>query len=207
MAKADGDTTTWRMWLRQAVRWAGSLDVLLPPLRDGRVAAFHGGLRWLDGTIMADMNVGPAIPSDWWIDAKVYPDANRARFTVPITEHPGGRDTREVVAVEIEVEGAAVEALWPTPPSDAPAMAPKPLPDQRRKGGRKPEYDWDAIAAYCHRRFYDEGYPENVSAFCQDDVIPWCVKQFGEDGTPDIETFRPYVTRWAAAYVRSLPPK
>jgi hypothetical protein len=205
MAKAGGDSTT-RPSLRDVVGRAGSLEAVLPPCRDGRVAAFHGGLRWLDGTIMTDMNVGSAIPSDWWVDAKAYPNANRARFTVPITEHPSGRETREVVAIEITLEPAAAEALWPTPSSDAPVMAAMSPPDQRKRG-RKPEYDWDAIRAYCDRRFNDDGYPENVSEFCQDDVIRWCVKQFGEGGTPDVETLRPYVARWVAAWIRSLPPK
>lgn len=96
----------------------------------------------------------------------------------------------------------------------APLSLPEPLageltpsPQQRRKAGAKPKYDWDAIQAHCYPLFDEHGFPENVSAFCRDEIIPWCEQQYGEDGTPDMETLRPLVTKWIAAWVRSLPPK
>ncbi len=97
----------------------------------------------------------------------------------------------------------------PRPPQDAPAAASKPVPspDQRRKAGAKPKYDWDAIQAHCHQWFDDNGYPENLSKFCRDEIIPWCEQRYGADGTPDMETLRAHVTRWIAAWQRSLLPK
>jgi hypothetical protein len=98
-------------------------------------------------------------------------------------------------------------ALLPAVPHGVPGKADEPSPEQRRKAGTKPKYDWDAIQAHCHRCFVENGYPSNVSEFCRDDLIPWCVQRYGEDGTPDMETLRPYITRWIDAWLRSLPPK
>jgi hypothetical protein len=99
--------------------------------------------------------------------------------------------------------------LLPAISQSALATADEPAspPDQRGKAGAKPKYDWDAIQAHCHQWFDDNGYPENVSEFCRDEIIPWCEQRYGERGTPDVETLRPYVTRWIAASRRSLLPK
>jgi hypothetical protein len=78
-------------------------------------------------------------------------------------------------------------------------------PEQRRKVGARPQFDWDAIQAWCSRRFDALGFPNNVSAFCRDEVLPWCTKQFGDAGTPDMETLRPRVSGWTDAWQRSLP--
>jgi hypothetical protein len=82
-----------------------------------------------------------------------------------------------------------------------------PSPQQRRKAGAKPKYDWDTIRAFCYGRFGEDGYPNNVSEFCRDVVLPWCGDRYGEAGTPDMETLRPLVTTWVDAWMRSLPPK
>jgi hypothetical protein len=86
-------------------------------------------------------------------------------------------------------------------------VTPPPPSKERRKAGVKPKYDWDAIQARCHQQFDDNGFPENVSAFCRDEIVPWCEQRYGESGTPDIETLRPRVTKWIAAWERSLLPK
>ena len=54
--------------------------------------------------------------------------------------------------------------------------------NQRRKGGRKPQFDWDAIQAECNRRFNEDGFPDNVSKFCGP-LLDWCQERFGEQGT------------------------
>jgi hypothetical protein len=100
-----------------------------------------------------------------------------------------------------------VLALPTLRPPTPPAGELTPSPKQRRKAGAKPKYDWDAIHAHCHQWFDDNGCPENVSAFCRDEIIPWCEQRYGEDGTPDMETMRPLVTKWMAAWQRSLLPK
>lgn len=99
--------------------------------------------------------------------------------------------------------GLATPLNLPQPPAGEPASS----PDRHGRAGAKRKYDWDAIQAHCHVSFDVNGYPENVSEFCRDDVIPWCVNQFGENKTPDMETLRPYVTKWIAAWRRSLPSK
>jgi hypothetical protein len=93
-------------------------------------------------------------------------------------------------------EGAGAKADEPASP-----------PARRRKGGGTPQYEWDVIQAYCYQRFNDYGHPDNVSKFCRDVVIPWCVQRLGEGETPDTETLRPHVTKWIAAWRKSLLPE
>jgi hypothetical protein len=82
----------------------------------------------------------------------------------------------------------------------------EPEPSSRRRTpGAKPQFDWDAIQAWCFRRFGDLGFPDNVSEFCRGEVLPWCTKQFGEVRMPDMETLRPRVNGWIDAWQRSLP--
>jgi hypothetical protein len=100
--------------------------------------------------------------------------------------------------------GQATRSRAPLPATAA--GEPMPPPD-RRKAGAKPKYDWDAIEAHCHGCFGVDGYPDNVSAFCQYEIIPYCEKRWGVDGTPDFETLRPLVTKWIATWRRSLLPK
>ena len=121
---------------------------------------------------------------------------------------------REVItdgsrALGIRVSRKQLLKLLPAISQSALATADEPAspPKQHRKAGAKPKYDWDTIQAHCHQWFNDNGFPENVSAFCRDEVIPWCEQRYGEDGTPDMETLRPLVTRWIAAWGRSLLPK
>jgi hypothetical protein len=104
-------------------------------------------------------------------------------------------------------EGLKSDRALALPTLTPPAGQSIPSPNQRRKAGAKPKYDWDIIQAHCYQRFDDNGYPENVSAFCRDEIIPWCEQRYGEVGTPDMETMRPLVTKWIAAWQRSLLPK
>ena len=94
----------------------------------------------------------------------------------------------------------------PVPLMETAAGEPK-SPPERRKAGVKPKYDWDVIRARCDGWFGEDGYPDNVSAFCQDELIPWCVEKLGEGGTPNSETLRPLVTKWIDAWKRSLDPQ
>jgi hypothetical protein len=109
----------------------------------------------------------------------------------------------------IKVSRAQLLTLLPALPPGTLAAADEPAPPlgQRRQAGAKPQYDWDAIQARCCQWFNDDGFPDNVSAFCRDKVIPWCQEQYGEEGTPDMETLRPRVAKWVEAWQRSLLPK
>jgi hypothetical protein len=91
----------------------------------------------------------------------------------------------------------------PVPPS----ATDEPAPRRQGGGGRKPEYDWEVIRAYCDRRFYDDGPPENASDFCKKELIPWCEDRYGEEGTPELDTLRKFVGRWKAAWLRMLLPE
>ena len=88
--------------------------------------------------------------------------------------------------------------IWPPPNSEARKEQPK------RRGGRKPKYDWDALHAECLRRIDDDGLPSNPSELTKN-LLEWCQQRFGEGGTPEFETARKYVARWIAGWDRSLP--
>jgi hypothetical protein len=125
MTKAVDDTTTTRISLREAVERVGSLDALLPLLREGRVFALHSGTPYWpdDRTINTNVKVGPLIPPEWWNDAKVDLDTNSAIFTVPM-----GNWEFEVLLIEIGLALSAVEVAAATaqPPRPAPQKAAPP---------------------------------------------------------------------------------
>jgi hypothetical protein len=97
-----------RMRLAEAVKRAGSLADLMPAVRDGRIMTHHNGLySWpeCDPIKCKDQ----ALPATWWEDAHdVDPAAGRAQFT---REAPWG--PYRLLAIGIELERAAIEALWP----------------------------------------------------------------------------------------------
>ena len=112
-------------------------------------------------------------------------------------------------ALGIKVSRAHLIARLPAISQSALAAPDEPAssPDRHGKAGAKPKYDWDAIQAHCHQWFDDNGYPENASKFCRDEIIPWCEQRYDKSEIPDLETLRPYITRWIAASRRSLLPK
>jgi len=74
----------------------------------------------------------------------------------------------------------------------------------KRKVGRKPEFDWDALHTEFFRRIDDNGLPDNVSAFTRS-LLEWYEQQFGRDKAPDFETAYDYVKKWIGGWDRSLP--
>jgi hypothetical protein len=101
---------------REAVRQAGSVDALVAALREGRVFARHGGL-YVNG---APWRPGNFIPSDWWTANAVRdidPKAGRATWIMDVLGVP-----IPVVVVGIEVEPAALSAVFPIPPFNVPAI-------------------------------------------------------------------------------------
>jgi hypothetical protein len=118
------------MPLHEAVKRAGSVEALRPHLHDGRILARHKGVYTLPG-VTPKMVEHDRIPAGWWRTAHdIEAATGRAQFTgvrVKIGLY-------EVLAVGIEVERAAVEALWPTPPK---------VPGRKR--GAKPSKVWQQI--------------------------------------------------------------
>jgi hypothetical protein len=122
----------------KALARAGSFEALLPHLRGGRILARHKGLftwpeaRWKSGP----GNIRP----EWWANARVDPATGRVILTTPGSRIiSAGRPLppptiREVFAVGIELEAAAVERLFPAPP--------KP---PRRTSGPKQSAVWDPL--------------------------------------------------------------
>jgi hypothetical protein len=120
------------VWIpfRQAVKRAGSLDALMPALRDGRVLARHGGLY---------VNGGPAAPAgsispSWWAANTVRdidPEANRAVFVMDLLGGP-----LPMVAIGIEVEGGPLLRLFPEPEAEKPAA--KSVTKPAAKSARPP---------------------------------------------------------------------
>jgi len=210
MAKAaDEPTTATWIPLREVVARAGDVEAVRAALIEGRVVARATTF------LPAGGKVPDVIDPIWWTDAKIYTVASRAIFKMALANFGDTTVTYELTAIGVELEPDAVEGLWPKVETPAatkplpipPTGAPTPSPKQGRKAGTKPKFDWDAIQAHCHQCFNDNGIPENVSAFCRDEIIPWCGEWFGEDGTPDMETLRPLVTKWIAAWQRSLLPE
>jgi hypothetical protein len=88
--------------------------------------------------------------------------------------------------------------LWP-------AVAERPaISEDKRRGGSKPKYDWDATGSECFRRLHDDGVPSNRSEFGRG-LSDWYNNQFGRDTAPDAKTLAPYLNKWIAAFERSLP--
>jgi len=92
----------------EALKRAGSLDALRPHLCAGSILARHNGLYILPGGGPVTADIRP----HWWAGARVDPATGRVIFTGPFFS--GVR--REVFAIGIEVERAAVESLFPAAP-------------------------------------------------------------------------------------------
>ena len=101
----------------EALERAGSFEALLPHLREGSILARCQGIySWPSGRAES----GPRdIPPEWWAKARIDPATGRVILTAPGARviSPGGPrpppKTREVFAIGIELEAAAVETLFP----------------------------------------------------------------------------------------------
>jgi len=116
----------------EALKRAGSLEALRPHLCAGSILAHRAGLYGLPG-VRALGGPGTISPR-WW--AKAHEDAATGRVIFTFPDRPSG--FREVFAVGIEVERAAVERLFPAAPVHAP----------RHAGGRDPDNDWEGAARH-----------------------------------------------------------
>jgi len=130
------------MSLRDAVAWAGSLDALMPHLKNARIMARGGGGFYTsDGRPME--RADDRIPASWWEYAHdIDPATGRAYFTTgPAVTWTGADEIHQadVLVIGIELERAAVEALPKAPVS---AAAP------RHAGGIDPLHGWESAAQY-----------------------------------------------------------
>jgi hypothetical protein len=127
-AEFDLSLTTGSVWMpfREAMARAGTLEALLPALRDGRIRARAAD--FYEGTVGGAMKrADRSINLSWWAGARVDPASNRAYFAM---------EYFDMLATGIELERGAVETLWPTTNVPAPPHA----------GGRDPEHDWEDSA-------------------------------------------------------------
>src|SRR5262249_58177376 len=135
------------MWmsLRDAVARASSFaDDLLPHLKEARIMARAEGFYTSEGKPWKGAPADGRIPADWWAQlCSVDPAANRATFRVVVFSMagPGPHDkvesfTDDILAIGVELESAAAEALWP---------AKSPVP---HAGGRDPDHNWEGAACY-----------------------------------------------------------
>lgn len=107
-----------RRWtpLSEAVEQTGGLDSLVSQLRDGSIAARHGGL-YVNGRIWRPADL---IDASWWNHIHVFNvAADRVVFDL---------DWFRATAIAVEVERAALNALSSR---------------QGSKAGRPPTHDWD----------------------------------------------------------------
>jgi hypothetical protein len=95
------------MWIPwgEALTRAGSFEALRPHLCAGTILARHNGLYLWPGGGAVTADIRP----DWWATARIDPTTGRVTFTRMFFS--GVRN--EVFAIGIELERAAVEALWP----------------------------------------------------------------------------------------------
>ena len=115
MARAGGTSSTTGQWMpfAAAEARAGSLKDLLAPLREERIA-------WRGTVLGGNSTKKRILDGAWWDERSVHnidPLAGRARFTTCIANFADGSAvTGEMVVIGIELERAAVEALWPVKP-------------------------------------------------------------------------------------------
>jgi hypothetical protein len=225
MAKAaDTSSTIVTIWLCEALALAaaalGSAALAKVRLREWLAA---GKLPWrciswkgLDAEGISRLERENRVGSVFFVNipSDAYHEGDPQFWSTGLTidwEDNGAREnaTAGAQALGIMVSREHLLALLPAPRQGALATAGEPAPpsDQRRKAGAKPKYDWDVIQIRCYQRFNDDGFPDNVSAFCRHEVLPWCQERYGEDGTPDLETLRSYVTKWIEAWQRWLLPE
>jgi hypothetical protein len=137
------------MSFAKAVARAGSLAALLAAARRGDVFARAADF-FMNGrsTRRTDRN----IPSAWWADAHdINPAAGRATF---VMGGPIEGASYELLAIGIEVESAAVEALWPV------ESKPPGLPR-----GPRPSAAWEKVQPHFDKLVDQEGpFPSLGSA-------------------------------------------
>jgi hypothetical protein len=134
MTAADTGLTPVSMPFREAVARAGTLETLLSALRAGRVMARYSRLySWPE--VGAIKQPTTDIMPSWWAHAHdIDPAAARARFTMALADSV----TYEVLAVGIELERDAVEALWPAATVPAPRHAGT---ERKAKSKSKPKFE------------------------------------------------------------------
>lgn len=126
------------MLFQAAVKRAGSLEALLPPLRDGRILAYGELSAWPGGGQVKTPN--PHIPPRWWRDdniRSINSVAGRVIFKP---------DFFDVLAIGIELEEAAVLSLFSKPPAAS---------------GRKPLHDWEEAFGYVAAHVAEHGKLES----------------------------------------------
>ena len=109
MAKADDKPTPAGFWmsLREAVERAGSFEALLPHLQAGRIVARADHFRYWDGAPVKIPSLD--IDPDWWSHVlSVNQALGRVEFEMDI----------DIMAIGVELERAAVEALLPGAPDE-----------------------------------------------------------------------------------------
>jgi hypothetical protein len=141
----------------EALARADSFEALLPHLREGRILARCNGIYLPSGQAAS----GPRdIRPEWWAEARIDPATARVILTTPGLRvvspgsPPSPPKTREVFAIGIEFERAAVDALWP--------VKPKP---PRRPAGTKPSVAWAKVQPHFDKLVDREGpFPSLGSA-------------------------------------------
>jgi hypothetical protein len=162
-AELDLSLTTSPVWmpLREAVVRAGTFEALLPALSDGRIRAraadFYSGP---NGGAVKRPDHGIYPP--WWAGARIDPASDRGYFAMEFFD---------MLAVGIEVERAAVEALWPAKPeSPRPASVTSPPARKKSKGkkaavGAKESVVWVELVAYLKDKFPGKPCPQSDVSF------------------------------------------
>jgi hypothetical protein len=124
------------MWmsLQEAVERAALFEAMRPHLIGGRILARAKDFYTAEGSAIkqVDRRIDPA----WWAAARHDPATDRVYFTMAGMIE--GASTWELLAVGVELERAAVDALWPAMTKSS----------GRKGGGRPPENDWQRAFQY-----------------------------------------------------------
>ena len=103
-----------RISFAAAVARAGSLEAVLARLRAGDVMAYHAGLYNKDNRPIRRKD--DRIPVEWWKTAHdIDPAASQAWFRRYIIDDM----TTPILAIGIELEAGAADALWPPEPEQS----------------------------------------------------------------------------------------
>jgi hypothetical protein len=164
-----------RISFAAAVSRAGSLETVLAHLRAGDVMAYHAGLYNKDGRPISRKD--DHIPVEWWKTARdIDPVAGRAWFRRYIIYD---------LAIGIELEAGAADALWPPEPeqsqsaSAASAGMTAPAEKKSAKGPAKPRKPshprhpaWKLIFKHFDHHVVNHGKWLNAHA-AANDVFEW----------------------------------
>ena len=126
------------MSLQEAVERAGSFEALLPHLRAGGILARADHFRYWDGAPvkLPSRDIDPVL----W-DAVCSNDPARGRVGFEM-----GPYDIDIIAIGVELERAAVEALFPAMTVPEPVTPKPPTPEPvRSKGGARRSVLWDKI--------------------------------------------------------------